>query len=50
MTEQHPFEIVQDVVLHATPERIWEAVTEGTAAWMFPTDHWPAVRTVVLTW
>ncbi|MDQ0260901.1 uncharacterized protein YndB with AHSA1/START domain [Sinomonas atrocyanea] len=46
MTEQHPFEIVQDVVLHAAPERIWEAVTDGTAAWMFPTDQWPAVRTV----
>jgi hypothetical protein len=46
MTEQHPFEIVQDVVLKAAPERIWNAVTDDTAAWMFPTDQWPAVRTV----
>lgn len=46
MTEQHPFEIVQDIDLHADPERIWKAVTEDTAAWMFPTDQWPAVRTV----
>lgn len=49
MTEKavnHPFEIVQDVVLDAAPERIWKAVTDGTAAWMFPTDQWPAARTV----
>ena len=42
----HPFEIVQDVVIKAEPEQIWKAVTEDTAAWMFPTDQWPAVRTV----
>ncbi|WP_369046406.1 SRPBCC family protein [Sinomonas sp. P10A9] len=46
MTENHPFEIVQDVELAAAPERIWKAVTDDTAAWMFPTDQWPAVRTV----
>ncbi|GAB3271112.1 SRPBCC domain-containing protein [Sinomonas notoginsengisoli] len=46
MTEQHPFEIVQDVVLAASPEQIWKAITEDTAAWMFPTDQWPSVRTV----
>jgi hypothetical protein len=46
MTENHPFEIVQDVVLQAAPDRIWKAVTEDTAAWMFPTDQWPAVTTV----
>lgn len=40
------FEIIHDSVLPATPERIWEAVTAGTEAWMFPTDQWPAVRTV----
>ncbi|MEA5457038.1 SRPBCC domain-containing protein [Sinomonas sp. JGH33] len=42
----HEFEIVQDVVVKATPEQIWKAVTEDTSAWMFPTDQWPAVRTV----
>lgn len=36
MTEQHPFEIVQDVVLDAAPERVWAAITEATSAWMFP--------------
>ncbi|WP_422935357.1 SRPBCC domain-containing protein [Sinomonas sp. P47F7] len=42
----HEFEIVQDVVIQATPEQIWKAVTEDTPAWMFPTAQWPAVRTV----
>ncbi|WP_336855065.1 SRPBCC domain-containing protein [Sinomonas albida] len=42
----HEFEIVQDVVIKATPEQIWKAVTEDTPAWMFPTAQWPAVRTV----
>ncbi len=41
-----PFEITVDTTLGATPERVWEAVTEGEPAWMFPTDDWPAVRTV----
>ncbi|MDO5746009.1 MAG: SRPBCC domain-containing protein [Micrococcaceae bacterium] len=40
------FEIVEEVQINGTPERIWEAVTTGTAAWMFPTDQWPAVRVV----
>ncbi|GAA4381342.1 SRPBCC family protein [Paeniglutamicibacter cryotolerans] len=40
------FEIIHDSVLPATPERIWEAVTAGTPAWMFPTDQWPVARTV----
>lgn len=42
----HEFDIVQDVVIQATPEQIWKAITEDTSAWMFPTDQWPAVRTV----
>ncbi|MDQ4503031.1 SRPBCC domain-containing protein [Sinomonas sp. ASV322] len=42
----HEFEIVQDVVIKATPEQIWKAVTDDTPAWMFPTAQWPAVRTV----
>ena len=28
-------------------EPVWDAVTKDTPAWMFPTDEWPAVRTVV---
>ena len=46
MNDNRTFEIVHDSELPATPERVWEAVTAGTPAWMFPTDQWPAVRTV----
>jgi hypothetical protein len=46
MNNKRSFEIVHDSELPGTPERVWEAVTAGTPAWMFPTDQWPAVRTV----
>ncbi|BCW74333.1 MULTISPECIES: SRPBCC domain-containing protein [unclassified Arthrobacter] len=46
MTDNRNFEIVYDTELPGTPERVWEAVTNGTPAWMFPTDQWPDVRTV----
>ncbi|WP_457948141.1 SRPBCC domain-containing protein [Pseudarthrobacter sp. alpha12b] len=46
MNDKRDFEIVHDTELPGTPERVWEAVTAGTPAWMFPTDQWPAVRTV----
>ncbi|MFJ6077724.1 SRPBCC domain-containing protein [Pseudarthrobacter sp. NPDC092419] len=46
MTDNRSFEIVHDTELPATPERVWEAVTGGTPAWMFPTDQWPDVKTV----
>ena len=46
MTENRDFEIVYDTELPGTPERVWEAVTNGTQAWMFPTDQWPDVKTV----
>ncbi|MDQ1053278.1 hypothetical protein QE394_001206 [Arthrobacter sp. SORGH_AS 212] len=46
MTDNRNFEIVYDTELPGTPERVWEAVTAGTPAWMFPTDQWPAVKTV----
>lgn len=46
MTDNRSFEIVRDTDLPATPERVWEAVTNGTPAWMFPTDQWPDVKTV----
>lgn len=46
MTDNREFEIVHDAELPGTPERVWEAVTSGTAGWMFPTDQWPDVKTV----
>ncbi|MFC7848443.1 SRPBCC domain-containing protein [Arthrobacter sp. NPDC057388] len=46
MTDDRNFEIVFDTELPGTPERVWEAVTKGTAGWMFPTDQWPDVKTV----
>lgn len=46
MTDKREFEIVYDTELPGTPERVWEAVTQGTPAWMFPTDQWPDVKTV----
>ncbi|UXM92381.1 SRPBCC domain-containing protein [Paenarthrobacter sp. JL.01a] len=46
MTDNRNFEIVADTELPGTPERVWNAVTADTAAWMFPTDQWPAVRNV----
>jgi hypothetical protein len=46
MTDNREFEIVADTELPGTPERVWQAVTQDTAAWMFPTDQWPAVKTV----
>lgn len=46
MTDNRKFEIVADTELPGTPERVWNAVTADTPAWMFPTDQWPAVRTV----
>jgi uncharacterized protein YndB with AHSA1/START domain len=46
MTDKRNFEITVDTELPATPERVWEAVTAGTPAWMFPTNEWPAERTV----
>ncbi|WP_347109702.1 SRPBCC domain-containing protein [Paenarthrobacter sp. S56] len=46
MTAKREFEIVADTELPATPERVWQAVTTDTSAWMFPTDQWPAERTI----
>lgn len=34
------FEIHQEMELPGSPEQIWKAVTEDTAAWMFPTGEW----------
>lgn len=46
MTDNREFEIVFDGEVPATPERVWEAVTNATPAWLFPTDEWPSVNTV----
>ena len=46
MTDKRNFEIVYDTELPGTPERVWNAVTRDTPAWMFPTDQWPDVKTV----
>lgn len=45
MTDNRKFEIETDVDLPGTPERVWQAVTKDTPAWMFPTDQWPDVKT-----
>jgi len=34
----HTFEIKREVVLEATPEEVFAAVTTGIAGWMFPVD------------
>lgn len=39
MTDKPNFEIVYDTELPGTPEQVWEAVTTGTPAWMFPTEE-----------
>lgn len=36
------FEIHQDIELPGTLEQVWKAVTDDTAAWMFPTGDWKA--------
>ncbi|VXC21225.1 ATPase [Arthrobacter sp. 9V] len=46
MTDNRKFEIETDVELPGTPERVWQAVTQDTPAWMFPTDQWPSVKTI----
>ncbi|UVJ40217.1 SRPBCC domain-containing protein [Arthrobacter sp. CJ23] len=46
MTDNREFEIVFDGEVPATPERVWEAVTNATAAWLFPNDGWESVNTV----
>lgn len=46
MTDNRNFEIVADTELPGTPERVWQAVTKDTPAWMFPTDQWPAETAV----
>ena len=37
------FEIRREVVLNATPEDVFAAVTTGTGGWMFPTGFDPGV-------
>ncbi|MCU1532087.1 MAG: hypothetical protein JWO49_1658 [Arthrobacter sp.] len=46
MNDKPTFEIVYDTELPGTPERVWNAATQDTPAWMFPTDQWPDVKTM----
>ena len=42
------FEVTREIVLPATPERVWEAVatTAGNAAWLFPNEVDPGAAAV----
>lgn len=33
------FEIVREFEVQATPEQVWEALTEGTAGWLWPMEY-----------
>ena len=46
MSDNKEFRIVFDGELPGTPERVWEAVTKDTAAWLFPNEGWESVNTV----
>ncbi|MBJ8344255.1 SRPBCC domain-containing protein [Antrihabitans sp. YC2-6] len=37
------FKIQRQVVLHASPQEVFDAITAGTAGWMFPTGGDPAI-------
>ncbi|KAA9153700.1 SRPBCC domain-containing protein [Amycolatopsis acidicola] len=44
------FEIRREVVLPATPEQVFEAVTSGTGNWMFPTPEVGPGDPIVKAW
>jgi hypothetical protein len=33
------FEIVREYAIAATPQQVWDAVTDGTAAWLWPMEY-----------
>jgi uncharacterized protein YndB with AHSA1/START domain len=35
------FEIVREFEVEATPEQVWEAITTGTAGWLWPMEYEP---------
>ncbi|MEC5149718.1 hypothetical protein [Cryobacterium sp. GrIS_2_6] len=40
------FEIVVEGEFPGDPEQMWDAITQNTAAWLFPTDDMPGVDLV----
>lgn len=36
-----PFEIVREFEVEASPEEVWDALTAGTAAWLWPMEYEP---------
>ncbi|MBY8877905.1 SRPBCC family protein [Actinacidiphila acidipaludis] len=36
-----PFEIVREFEVEASPEEVWDAVTTGTAGWLWPMEYEP---------
>ncbi|MFC4030965.1 SRPBCC domain-containing protein [Streptomyces polygonati] len=36
-----PFEIVREFEVEASPEQVWEAVSSGTAGWLWPMEYEP---------
>lgn len=35
------FEIVREFEVDASPEQVWEAITTGTAGWLWPIEYEP---------
>lgn len=36
---EHEFEIVREFEVEARPEEVWEAITSGTAGWLWPMEY-----------
>jgi uncharacterized protein YndB with AHSA1/START domain len=41
MSNEKAFEIVREFEVDATPEQVWEAITTGTAGWLWPMEYEP---------
>jgi uncharacterized protein YndB with AHSA1/START domain len=35
------FEIVREFEVDASPEQVWDAITNGTAGWLWPMEYEP---------
>ncbi|MFE7774923.1 SRPBCC domain-containing protein [Streptomyces sp. NPDC057445] len=40
-SESREFEIVREFEVDASPEQVWEAITTGTAGWLWPLEYEP---------
>jgi uncharacterized protein YndB with AHSA1/START domain len=40
-TAGRPFHIVREVEVNGTPAQVWEAITTGTGAWLWPMEYEP---------